>query len=313
MPKLTVLTCVYNCEQFISKCIESVLAQNFIDFEFIIIDDGSIDGTSEIIYNFTKTDSRIRHIKKINSGLTSSLNLGIQLSITDYILRIDADDEMIQGRILNTYNAILDNDVDVVINQTNYIDINGVLIGKSRTLKTIENCLLNGYSPFAHSSVIIKKRSLINIGCYDEFFKKSQDYDLWLRMMFNGYKFHILNSHFTNVRIHKGSITNSEVDYFSFIAYLRYHCLVNNLEYKFEIFISDHTAMLFWLKNTITFKFYLSSQKFKKSVANLKSFHSFSYFFQELTIACFHIIPGIFYIFFSRYFLVLLFKKFKNY
>lgn len=313
MPKLTVLTCVYNCERFISKCIESVLDQNFRDFEFIIVDDGSTDGTSEIIDNYAKTDFRIKHIKKINSGLTKSLNLGIQLSITNYILRIDADDEMIQGRILNSYNAIVCNGADVVINQTNFIDENSVLLGKSSAVKSIENCLLNGYSPFAHSSVIIKKSSLINIGCYDEFFKKSQDYDLWLRMMFNGYKFHILNSHYTSVRIHEGSLTNSEVDYFSFLAYIRYFCLVNNLEDKFKLLTRDHSSMLVWLQDTITFKFYLSSQKLKKSTLNLKNFHSFSSFFHELTIACYCFIPGTIYIMFTRYFLTLLFKKFKKY
>jgi glycosyltransferase involved in cell wall biosynthesis len=313
MPKLTVLTCVYNCERFISKCIESVLIQNFSDFEFIIIDDGSTDRTFDIIDKYAKTDFRIKYIKKINSGLTKSLNLGVQLSTTNYILRIDADDEMIQGRIFNTYNAIVYNDSDVVINQTNYIDENGVLLGKSSTLKSIENCLLNGYSPFAHSSVILKKSSLINIGCYDEFFKKSQDYDLWLRMMFNGYKFRILNFHYTNVRIHKGSITNSEVDYFSFFAYIRYCCLLNNLEWKFKIFISDQNLMLVWLQHTITFKFYLSSQKLKNSIFSIKSFQSFSCFFRELTIVCYHIIPGTIYILFTRYFLSLLFKKFKKY
>ena len=91
-----------------------------------------------------------------------------------------------------------------------------------------------GYSPFAHSSVILNKKRLINIGCYDEFFKKSQDYDLWLRMTFYGYKFHVINLYLTNVRVHKDSITNSEIDYFSFLAYIKYQCLENNLESKFQ-------------------------------------------------------------------------------
>jgi len=312
MPKLTVLTCVYNCEQFISKCIESVLNQDFTDFEFIIIDDGSVDGTSEIISNYAKIDFRIKYLKKVNSGLTSSLNIGIQLSSSNYILRIDADDEMIQGRILNTYNAIVSNNADVVINLTNYIDSNGLFLKKSKSTISIENSFLMGYSPFAHSSVILNKKRLINIGCYDEFFKKSQDYDLWLRMTFYGYKFHVINLYLTNVRVHKDSITNSEIDYFSFLAYIKYQCLENNLESKFQLLISDQNSMLLWLNETITFRLYLSCHKLKKSLIKLKRFINLTDYFQDFTKACYYFIPGILYLFFTKFFLTLLFKEFKK-
>jgi glycosyltransferase involved in cell wall biosynthesis len=312
MKKLTVLTCVYNCENYISLCIESVLNQNFVDYEFIIIDDGSNDKTSEIISNYALIDSRIKYIKKHNTGLTSSLNLGIQLSSTDFILRIDADDEMVQGRIEHTYKLILSSQADIVINLSSYIDQNGELIKKSKPLFSIQNFLMKGFSPFSHSSVILRKNRLIEIGGYDNFFIKSQDYELWLRMLLNGFKFHIINLEFTKVRIHEKSITSNEIDYFTFIAYIK-NCSFNcGLESKYIKFISNYDLMIDWLNNSCTIKFYLSYINLKKFFKELRNQNSFIGTINVFSKIIFYLIPGLVYKFFTKYFLILMFKNFKN-
>ena len=97
-PKISVIMSVYNGDKYVHKAIKSILNQTFTDFEFIIIDDGSTDGTFEIINSFVQTDDRIRFISRKNKGLVSSLNECLSLAKGQYIARMDADDISIKTR-----------------------------------------------------------------------------------------------------------------------------------------------------------------------------------------------------------------------
>lgn len=90
MPKVSVVMSVCNSEPFIRDAIKSILGQTFQDFEFIIINDGSTDGSLQIIQSYG--DSRIRITSQENLGLTKSLNKGIGIARGEYIARQDADD-----------------------------------------------------------------------------------------------------------------------------------------------------------------------------------------------------------------------------
>lgn len=100
-PKVSVLTTVYNGKKYIKETIKSVLNQTFRDFEFIIVDDGSIDNTEKIIKSFK--DNRIKYIKKErNEGffeLDKPINLGLSKCKGKYIARLDADDLMMRNRL----------------------------------------------------------------------------------------------------------------------------------------------------------------------------------------------------------------------
>src|SRR5689334_14706995 len=88
---------VYNGERFLREAVYSVLAQTFRDFEFLLIDDGSIDGTAAILDSFT--DPRIVRLRnETNIGLTRSLNRGLEAARGDYIARMDGDDSSKPGR-----------------------------------------------------------------------------------------------------------------------------------------------------------------------------------------------------------------------
>src|SRR5688572_27177242 len=91
-PDLTVLMPVYNAEQFLREAIESVLAQTFDRYEFIIIDDGSTDTSPQIIKGFAERDPRIRVFRQENLGLVATLNRGLQLARAPLVARMDADD-----------------------------------------------------------------------------------------------------------------------------------------------------------------------------------------------------------------------------
>lgn len=256
---VSVLVCVYNCEKYISECIESVLNQSFIDYEFIIIDDGSTDKTAEIIEKYAKLDNRIKFFKKKNTGLTNSLNYGIGLANSNYILRLDADDLMLANRIEIVYELILHTEADIVVNRSLLINSYGIKIKHSKKLNydSFKKYLLLGFSPFAHSSVIFKKDKVIELGLYSSFYEKSQDYDLWLRMLEAGTKFYFCNQILTALRIHNESITSSEIDYYSIIALMN-HRLESEFNKKLsndELFINK-TSIIKWLNENKTFKIY---------------------------------------------------------
>lgn len=94
---ISVVMPVYNGEKYLRECIDSVLAQTFTDFEFIIVDDGSTDSTESIIKSYT--DDRVVYIKKEHNGISEALNLGIRRAIGLYIARMDADDMMYPNRL----------------------------------------------------------------------------------------------------------------------------------------------------------------------------------------------------------------------
>lgn len=113
---LSILIPAYNCENYISECIESIINQTFTDFEIIIVDDCSTDNTFNIIKKYALKDKRIKY-------LTNSTNLGVgvcrkkafQESVGDFILNVDADDYLIGTNLLeNVMNEFVNDDIDIV-------------------------------------------------------------------------------------------------------------------------------------------------------------------------------------------------------
>tara|TARA_X000000950_G_scaffold267222_1_gene343508 strand:- start:1204 stop:2043 length:840 start_codon:yes stop_codon:yes gene_type:complete len=115
IPQISVLMAVYNGEEFIQSAIESILNQSFKDFEFLIINDGSLDASLKIIKKYKAQDSRIILINREKRGLISCLNEGILLSRGAYIARMDADDIAIPERLSIQFNYLHKNpSVDLV-------------------------------------------------------------------------------------------------------------------------------------------------------------------------------------------------------
>lgn len=185
MPKVTVLMAVYNGEHYLRETIDSILAQTFQDFEFLIVNDGSADSTQEIIQSYD--DSRIRLVNnERNIGLTRSLNKGLELAKGEFIARQDADD-VSQPERLAKQVAFLETHPEVALLGTGYqeIDAQGNLIGEGNlpcTCTQIRWDLLF-YSPFIHSAVMWRKNYVLEqVGFYNESYSYAQDYDLWCRI-----------------------------------------------------------------------------------------------------------------------------------
>lgn len=102
-PEVSILMPVYNGEKFLRESIESIINQDFMNFEFLIINDGSIDSSEEIIKSFS--DNRIIYVNNIeNQGIVKTLNRGLKMAKGKYIARMDADDVSLTNRISEQYN-----------------------------------------------------------------------------------------------------------------------------------------------------------------------------------------------------------------
>jgi len=210
---ITVLMSVYNGERWLAESITSVLNQTHIDFEFIIVNDGSVDSTLKIIERFASIDRRIKIIDKPNTGLADSLNQGILQARGEWIARIDADDLCAPNRLTIQYELAQSCSTLVLIG-SNLIEID-VLGQDVKTFRypnyhhQLVSNLIQKKRFFAHSSAFIRTKSLKLIGGYRTRIKRAQDYDLWLRLSEIG-EIACIDASLVSIRHHAGQVTHEE-------------------------------------------------------------------------------------------------------
>lgn len=112
-PKISVVIPVYNVEQFIEKCLDSVLCQDFEDYEVVLIDDGSTDESAHICKRYSLIDSRIKYHYKENGGLSSARNFGIKRSSGEYLTFIDSDDYIAPDYLSHLFRLAKENSADI--------------------------------------------------------------------------------------------------------------------------------------------------------------------------------------------------------
>lgn len=184
--KISVLMAVYNAENYLSDAIESILNQSFVHFEFIIIDDCSIDKSYEIIDYYRKLDTRILlHRNNENLGLAKSLNIGLEFCKGDYVARMDADDVSELNRLERQYEFLQKNiDIDVCGAWITLIDEHDNYLGNWRTPVSHRDIINKNFiSPaLAHPTVMWRSSKIANKKLYNEEYAHSEDYELWVRL-----------------------------------------------------------------------------------------------------------------------------------
>ena len=183
-PKVSVLLAVYNCEKFIDQALKSIYDQTYQDFEVVIVDDGSTDKTSEILRDMKDSRTFI-HTNSENKGLTASLNIGFNFCVGEYIARMDADDISLPQRFEKQVRHLDENPTCAAVGSWCIrIDSNNKIISNWRhptEFEDIKERLLEENSIF-HGTAMVRRQSLMEIGGYDEKYRYSQDYDLWMRL-----------------------------------------------------------------------------------------------------------------------------------
>lgn len=212
-PAISVVMAVYNGGSYLRAAVDSILAQTRTDFEFIIIDDGSTDGSGDVIRSYG--DPRIRLIEAAHGGLVEALNLGLSASQGRYIARMDADD-IARPQRLALQAAYLDvhSNIGVLCGDIATMDAEGRTTGAQRQPGLTASVLRDGLlyrrpiKPVIHPTVMMRREVPIQLAGYRAF-DSAEDHDFWLRAV-DRFGFARLDEIVLDYRIHPGGVSREK-------------------------------------------------------------------------------------------------------
>lgn len=208
-PKISVIIPVYNHEKFLKETIESVLNQTFEDFELLINDDCSTDGSAEIIKSFS--DERITAVfSKKNCGTVASLNRLVNMAKGEYIAVMGSDDVWLPEK-LEKQLAVLEENPQLAVSFTNAVIIDGasqpftesnqfpldIFNYENKDKAEILYDFFLGGNRFCHSSALIRTSVHQEVGLYNPLYRQLHDFDLWVRILLR------YNVHFSDSKLVK--------------------------------------------------------------------------------------------------------------
>ena len=207
-PSISVVMPVHNALPFLEESIKSILIQTLSDFEFVILDDASTDGSRELLRQWSLRDTRIHlHESKKQLGLAASSNAVVAKARAPLVARMDADDIAHPDRLLRQMNIMKDRpDVVVIGTLCNGIDASGREVRPRDRWRVLRR---SNYIPFPHGSAMFRREMFDQVGGYDEKAVGGEDQDLFLKMALRGrvltlpdvlysYRYHSSNATLTN-------------------------------------------------------------------------------------------------------------------
>lgn len=212
---VSVIMPAYNAAKYISESIDSVLRQDYDNWELIVIDDGSTDQTAGITKQYAASNDRIKYIEQPHAGQGKARNAGLQISSGEYVAFLDADDIWLPEKLSKQIEILQSTDADLVFSQAYLLQdenvttekINshsGYLNGKDAVL-----VFLSG-NQVPLLTAIAKRSSIQEVNGFTEIRGIHEDYDLWLRMLAAGQKFFGLDTALARYRIHSYSSSAGE-------------------------------------------------------------------------------------------------------
>ena len=193
MPAVSVIMPAYNVAEYIAEAVESVLAQTFSDFELLIVNDGSTDGTPEIARRYAALDPRLHLIEQENRGLAAARNAALRQAKGEMIALLDSDDLWAPG-FLEAQIAILHARPEIDIVTGNAWTLGSHEHGEparpspdSRPAPNLTTILTDELSVFIMS--VFRRRVYDTIGGFDEMLRTNEDFDFWFRAALAGFKF----------------------------------------------------------------------------------------------------------------------------
>lgn len=203
-PQLSVVMPVRNGLPFLDESIGSIVNQTFTDFEFVILDDASTDGSEKILREWERRDHRIRVFQSDRSlGLAASSNAIVAKATTPVVARMDADDISHRDRLRRQWEILNDQpDVVVVGSLCDGIDVRGRRVRPRDRWRLVRYCR---YIPFPHGSAMFRRAAFDAVNGYREEFTAGEDQDFFLRMTAHGrvvtlpdvlyhFRYHLANS-----------------------------------------------------------------------------------------------------------------------
>ncbi len=213
-PRFSVVVPAYNAEPYLQDCMQSVLNQTDPDFELIIVDDGSTDGTAERVRSLS-WDARVKLVQRCNGGLAAARNTGIQAAQGEWVAFLDADDRWCPEK-LATHRHYLATQPEIAVTYDRAVFMDqagqrtGLRLAKTDRPLTAERLLLKNY--LGNGSTPIVRRSVLQAaGVFNENLKRMVDHELWVRLSWRGYSFLRVPGVLTEYRLHPQSLSaNSE-------------------------------------------------------------------------------------------------------
>jgi glycosyltransferase involved in cell wall biosynthesis len=186
-PPLSVLMPVYNAERYVAEAVESILDQTFGDFEFLIVDDGSTDGSRAILERYAARDGRIKLKSRPNTGIVGALNEMLAVAKGEYLARMDADDVAYPDRFKKQMEFMTKHpDFVLAGSRVEIIDPDGDTLwsmGQGLPHEAIDAALMGGRGQVVyHPSVIMRADAVREVGGYRAEFILTEDLDLFLRL-----------------------------------------------------------------------------------------------------------------------------------
>lgn len=208
--KVSFIMSVYNGEAYLEETLESILAQTYCDWECIVIDDCSTDGTGEILAHYAKMDRRVKVYRNdSNLRLPASLNKALDLAEGEYVARMDADDICRKDR-LEKQVAFMEAHPELALSSCKVMG----LMPEEIIPTTMQRCsgselveaLFLFFEPINHPGVIARKKDMKALR-YDPYYSCTEDLELWTRMIRSGRKLTIQDDYLLMYRVHPNQIT----------------------------------------------------------------------------------------------------------
>ena len=212
-PLVSVIMPSYNSKKYIKKAIDSVLEQTYSNFEQIIVDGNSTDGTLDILDEYKKQDRRIKVIQDEGRGIGAALQLGCQIASGKFIARMDSDDIAINTRFekqLKIFHSIPN--LILVASPVIYINEDDSIVGYSFPY-TNKRIIQEKVYLIAHPTVMMKKDAYVKAGGYQPLLR-AEDYFLWNRMRLMG-EFYIFKEPLIKYRLLQDSLSHTLDDNFN--------------------------------------------------------------------------------------------------
>ena len=186
-PIVTVVTPAYNVAKYVGETVDSVLGQTFHDFEYLVVDDGSVDNSIDMIKVHVRDDPRFRLIQGEHRGLSAARNAGIREARGEYIAFLDGDDRWHPKFLERQIRLIqsLPPDVGAVFCRSRLVLENGTLVflqWQRAGRYDFDDFLVNSNPARNGSSLLIRKSCFADVGGFDEKLSYVEDLDMWLRI-----------------------------------------------------------------------------------------------------------------------------------
>ena len=199
--KFSIITVTYNSVNSLEKTIQSVLAQSYHDFEYIIIDGGSKDGTVDVIRRYS--DSLYYWVSEPDRGIYDAMNKGIKIATGDYLIFMNADDIFADSEVLQKVSGLIKTDADVIYGNWRTITEYGIFANTPAPIST-----LNKKFGLSHQAIFVKV-SLLKQVPFDLQYKYAGDYNMISSYYLSGKKFQYVDVEIAEVSINSGATFNN--------------------------------------------------------------------------------------------------------